>query len=373
MWTDRDQTLDINHNPEELWFAGIFGRPVAKPSAITKWENSPKIYQVIDKTFPRSKASAVLADLGIIALENARTSVRQRQTFRATNKAENVAPLTFEFDPDGQYAVFAATLRNRRVPRKDPEKTASATSVEEEKFDLDDLPEVGMDARTPKRTITRFFVRNEDENPAILATPLEAWDGEGKDRHTTNVEYQQTVLDEMVLIKDSGVTEADRKILSMYISLTASEFIYVLELQKAYDEARCYFSQWVISKEIKELVNSARLTAQNGARRFTWAHVKREILNSLVDVTHTARLLSLTQLERGQSSARLWISQLTSKRALLEDKELTSPILLPEIIYLELALGRFSSVECNTFAIPTLGDDLSEKDRKGRNIWTLCL
>jgi hypothetical protein len=135
MWTDRDQTLDINHNSEELWFAGIFGRPVAKPSAITKWENSPKIYQVIDKTFPRSKASAVLADLEIIALENARTSVRQRQTFRATNKAENVAPLTFEFDPDGQYAVFAATLRNRRVPRKDPEKMASATSVEEETFD----------------------------------------------------------------------------------------------------------------------------------------------------------------------------------------------------------------------------------------------
>jgi hypothetical protein len=118
MWTDRDQTLDINHNPEELWFAGIFGRPVAKPPAITKWENSPKIYLVVDKTFPRSKASAVLDDLGIIALENARTTVRQRQTFRATNKAKNVAPLTFEFDPDGQYAVFAATLRNRRAPCK---------------------------------------------------------------------------------------------------------------------------------------------------------------------------------------------------------------------------------------------------------------
>ncbi len=88
MWTDRDQTLDITHNPEELWFPGIFGRPVAKPPAITKWENSPKLYQVTDKTFPRTKASAVLSDLGIIALENARAAVRQRQTFRATNKAE---------------------------------------------------------------------------------------------------------------------------------------------------------------------------------------------------------------------------------------------------------------------------------------------
>jgi hypothetical protein len=99
---------------------------------------------------------------------------------------------------------------------------------------------VEMEARTPRRTTTRFFVKSEDENPTIPATPLEAWDGEGEDRHTTNVEYQQTVLDEMVLAKDSGINEADRKILSMYISLTASEFIYVLELQKAYDEARGY-------------------------------------------------------------------------------------------------------------------------------------
>jgi hypothetical protein len=158
----------------------------------------------------------------------------------------------------------------------------------------------------------------------------------------------------------------------MYISLTASEFIYVLELQRAYDETRCYYSQWVISQEIKELVNSARLTAMNEDKRFTWTHVKREILNSLVDVTHTARLLTLTQMERGQSSARLWISQLTSKRALLEDKELKSPILLPEIIYLELALGRFSSLECNTFSIPTLGDDLMERDAYDNARWTLA-
>ncbi len=79
-----------------------------------------------------------------------------------------------------------------------------------------------MEARTPRRTTTRFFVKSEDENPAIPATPLEAWDGEGEDRHTTNVEYQQTVLDEMVLVKNSGINEADRKILSMYISLNAS-------------------------------------------------------------------------------------------------------------------------------------------------------
>jgi hypothetical protein len=65
----------------------------------------------------------------------------------------------------------------------------------------------------------------------------------GEDRHSENVEYQQTILNDMLATHDSGVTEANRKILSMYISLTASEFIYVMELQRAYDEARCYFSQ----------------------------------------------------------------------------------------------------------------------------------
>ena len=372
MWTDRDQTLDITHNPEELWFPGIFGRPVAKPPAITKWENSPKLYQVIDKTFPRTKASAVLSDLGIIALENARAAVRQRQTFRATNKAENVAPLTFEFDPDGQYAVFAATLRNRKAPRKDPGRTRTETKKESDegksKIDDDDNAPILDLGKTP----TRMTFFRDDEDTSVPATPLEKWEGEDDDHHATNLEFQQLLLEEMIAEPDSGVTEQDRKILSMYISLTSSEFMYVLELQRAYDETRCYYCQWVISKEIKELVNSARLTAMNEDKRFTWTQVKREILNCLVDVTHTARLLTLTQLERGQSSARLWISQLTSKRALLEDKDLASPILLPEIIYLELALGRLSPQECNTFSIPTLGDDLMEKDGRGNSVWTLA-
>ena len=170
MWTDKDQTLDITHNPEELWFPGIFGRPVSKPPAITKWENSPKLYQVIDKTFPRSKASAVLSDLGIIALENAKTAVRQRQTFRATNKAENVAPLTFEFDPDGHYAVFAATLRNRKAPRKDPgrtrqeqkrerDKESSDQGDEWQKEDAREAPILDIGTKTPARMT---FFREDD-------------------------------------------------------------------------------------------------------------------------------------------------------------------------------------------------------------------
>jgi hypothetical protein len=105
---------------------------------------------------------------------------------------------------------------------------------------------------------------------------------------------------------------------------------------------------------------------------FNWTCVRREILNNLTDITHTARLLSLTQLERGQISAKLWVSQVTSKRALLEDKDLRQPILLPEIVYLELILGRISPQEANTFEIPTLGDDLSAVDRRGKPVWTLA-
>jgi hypothetical protein len=168
------------------------------------------------------------------------------------------------------------------------------------------------------------FAFSEEDDATMPATPMDKWEGNGEEHHAINMEFQQQILETLVTEPDSGINEQDLKILSIYILLTASEFIYVLELQRAYDETRCYYSQWVISKEIKELVNSARLTAMNEDMRFTWTHVKREILNSLVDVTHTARLLTLTQLERGQSSARLWISQFTSKRALLEDKEGTS-------------------------------------------------
>ena len=116
----------------------------------------------------------------------------------------------------------------------------------------------------------------DDEDTSVPATPLEKWEGEDDDHHATNLEFQQLLLEEMIAEPDSGVTEQDRKMLLMYISLTSSEFMYVLELQRAYDETRCYYCQWVISKEIKELVNSARLTAMNEDKRFTWTQVKRK-------------------------------------------------------------------------------------------------
>ena len=318
MWTDKETTLDLTHNPEELWFAGIFGRPVAKPTAILKWEGNANVYQLITKKFPRTKASAVLDDLGIIALEYAKTIVRQRQTFRSNSKAENVAPLTFEYDPDGEFALVAAVLRSKRAPSKTAEDgKAEDGDGERKEEDLDSLTGIDPNTDPPLSSDT------EDATPA-------------------DVTFQHTLLDAMITEPESGVGKKDKKIVQMYLSLNASEFLYVRELQRAYDETRCYFCQWVVSKEMKELINSARLTHINAGMDFNWTCVRREILNNLTDITHTARLLSLTQLERGQISAKLWVSQVTSKRALLEDKDLRHPILLPEIVYLELVLGRIS-------------------------------
>ncbi len=135
------------HNPEELWLAEIFGRPVAKPTAILKWEQITNVYQLITKKFPRTKASAVLDDLGIIA-EYAKTIVRQRQTFRSNSKAENIAQLTFEYDPDGEFALVAAMLRSKRAPSKPAEEKAKAEDGEDEKKD-DDLDSItGIDSTT---------------------------------------------------------------------------------------------------------------------------------------------------------------------------------------------------------------------------------
>jgi hypothetical protein len=38
MWESKDQTLDINYNVAELWFLGVYGVPVPKPTDIKKWE-----------------------------------------------------------------------------------------------------------------------------------------------------------------------------------------------------------------------------------------------------------------------------------------------------------------------------------------------
>ncbi len=141
--------------------------------------------------------------------------------------------------------------------------------------------------------------------------------------------------------EDHRVTEEDRHPLELYIQLTDDEFLYVQELQRVYDYSRCYFVQWILSKETKELVNSARISAIQQGKKFTWVHTRVEILKSLTDVTLTARFLALFCLKRKNgSTAKVWISQVLTRRALLEDTRLPTPVLLPETLYLELTVGQ---------------------------------
>jgi hypothetical protein len=117
-------------------------------------------------------------------------------------------------------------------------------------------------------------------------------------------------------------------------------------------------------KQIKELVNSARIFAAQQGKKFTWIHVRLEILKSLTDVTLTARCLALSRLKRKSgSTAKLWISQVMTRRALLEDPRLPTPVMLPETLYLELTVGQMSAQETTLFEFPCIGDDLNEKNR----------
>ncbi len=148
--------------------------------------------------------------------------------------------------------------------------------------------------------------------------------------------------------------------------------IYVQELQRVYDESRCYFFQWILGKETKELVNSSRISAVQQGRAFTWHHVRREILKSLTDVTLTARFLALSRLKRKNgSTAKLWISQVVTRRALLEDSKLPAPVILPETLYLELTIGQMSAQELTLFEFPCIGDDLNVRDHSKKLRYTL--
>ena len=132
--------------------------------------------------------------------------------------------------------------------------------------------------------------------------------------------------------------------------------------------------QWILSKDTKELVNSARISAVQTGLPFTWKHCRAEILKSSTDVTVTARFLALARLRRKSgSSAKLWISQVLTRRALLEDPQLPSQIFLPEILYLELTLGQMSPAETTVFDIPAIGDDLTEKTHRGALKFTMVL
>ncbi len=253
----------------------------------------------MDKSYPRSKADRILQDLSLIALTYSKQAVQQRLTFKPNAKGENSAPVVFQYDNN------PTRLSDDTTPKKAPSarsfKTPRASKEDEglSEDDGDSAPDLSLETKA-ERTL-----RQQKER-------IETWITSGPPQ----------------------ASEKDRRSLELYCQLTDDEFIYyVQELQRVYDEARCYFVQWILGKETKELVNSARISAAQQGKGFTWIHVRLEILKSLTDVTLTARFLALSRLKlKSGSTAKLWISQVMTRRALLEDPRLPTPVMLPETL-----------------------------------------
>ena len=317
MWESKDNCIDVNYNTDQLWFDGINGQHIQKPTEIRKWEES-KCHKLIEKHFPRIKADKMLTDLSSIALEWAKSYVRQRQTFKLNTKGENVAPLAFQHDPDGTYHELAVQLRN--LGPASFTSSSEGPLIEpmegETEEGRDKTPESRSASRTPAaplRTGARSTSRTRQVSP---------------EREIERVfRAQKDLIQEWIDDPHHPATETYRHALELYAQLNDSEFAYVTELQEIYDQTRCFFLQWLLGKEIKELVNSARISAVQSGKPFTWVHARAETLKSMTDVTLTARFLALSRLKRQQgTTAKLWISQVLTRKALLEDPKLCAPI-----------------------------------------------
>ena len=377
MWESKTESIDVNYNIEHLWFDGINGQHVQKPNDIRKWEES-KCHKLIERTFPRVKADKMLSDLSAIALEWAKSYVRQRQTFKLNTKGENMAPMAFQNDPDGTYLALAVELRNQESPFNPRENFfyPSFEPIEEEGGEETGREESSStpDSRS-ERTLPAAPSRIRDPRPAIRALS-----GAAKEIPATpevemanRYKYQKNIIQTWIDDPQHIATEDCRHVLELYAQLTDSEFSYVSDLQHIYDETRCFFLQWILGKEIKELVNSARISAVQMGNAFTWLHAREETLRTLTDVTLTARFLAVARLRRQTgTTAKLWVSQIYTRKALLEDPKLGSPIQLPEALYLEILVGQMSAQETTVFdGIPSIGDDLLAKDAKGQLRYTL--
>ncbi len=119
---------------------------------------------------------------------------------------------------------------------------------------------------------------------------------------------------------------------------------------------------------MKELVNSARISVLHAGTPFTWKETRHKILKSLTDITLTARFLAISRMKQKSGvSAKLWVLQVLTRKALLEDSRLSTPVTLPEALYLELTLGQMMPAENTVFDIPAIGDDLTIVDLRGRH------
>ncbi len=230
-------------------------------------------------------------------------------------------------------------------------RAESKTPVTLTREDLPSRPSARIGSKSASRTRLASPERNEDE---VFRT-------------------QKEIITALIEDPDHPASDACRYPLELHAQLNDSEFAYVSELQSIYDETRCLFLQWLLGKEIKELVNSARISAVQSGKPFTWLHARAETLKSMTDVTLTARFLALSRLKRAQgTTAKLWISQVLTRKALLEDPKLPAPIQLPECLYLEILVGQMSAQEMTVFDnCPSIGDDLLQKTLMGQKRFTL--
>jgi hypothetical protein len=146
--------------------------------------------------------------------------------------------------------------------------------------------------------------RSPDSKSRLRGTPSSrAFAGETPaNEEARKFRKQQEVITAWITDPDHVATDACCHVLELYAQLTDSEFSYVSDLHLVFDETRCFFLQWVLGKEIKELVNSARISAIQAGKKFTWKHAKAEVLRSLTDVTLTARFLALARLRKQQGT-----------------------------------------------------------------------
>ena len=224
MWESKEQTIDLNYNADELWFTGVYGQPVPKPLEIRKWEENTKFFKLLDKSYPRSKADRILQDLSLIALTYSKQAVQQRLTFKPNAKGENSAPVVFQYDNNGDLLPLVLELRGKNPTRLSddttPKKTPSARSF-----------------KTPRASKEDEGLSEDDGDPAFdlsLETKAER-----------TLRQQKERIEIWITSDPPQASEKDRRSLELYCQLTDDEFIYVQELQRVYDEARCYFVQWV--------------------------------------------------------------------------------------------------------------------------------
>jgi hypothetical protein len=109
MWDDNKESPIFERRAE--WFDGPFALPVSKTNDIIKWESNKAVFKLLSRKFPRAHAKKQLTDISGLALTWTKREVKTRQTFKASTTGENVAPLVFQLDADGDWLSAATTLR----------------------------------------------------------------------------------------------------------------------------------------------------------------------------------------------------------------------------------------------------------------------